>query len=554
MKTSPSGKFLLLPFRGWGRSFALHFKWWGLALFLALHTLASYYYISRQNITFDEPGYIEYAKRWLHGKPERIVRIDDSKSPVIAVCWLPRIVRQIINPGYQLNDYGRKDQAEGRYMMIVFSLLAAVYTYWWCRELYGANGWLFPLLLLLFDPLYLAYSALITTDLACGTFLVALLYHYRKSLIYNCKKQLCFTAVFTGIAILTKQTLLFVIVLLPLLFLIHQLLAKETSVLVSRKSLSKGVLFACIVVVIINAGFYFKNTLTPFGDYSFQSRAFQKLQTEFDFLHRLPVPVPESYVHSLDLIKANAENGAGKAESTYNGVYLFGNRKLDGVYWYYYIVLLFYKMPVGSLLQFLACLPVFINRFSKQKFAKQYMFLVVPVLFFLLLLSFLNKFQIGVRHILLVFPLMYIGLGRLFYEVAGAKLKYRILAGGLVVSTFISVAFYYPYIIPYTNELVGDKKTVYKKILDSSIDYGQSDSSVTKYVSRHPEVQIPSSTPGTGKYIVTMRNLVEQSLNNKEGYNWLQKFEPAEVYKHTILLYDITAEDLEKAGIWANTK
>ena len=138
---------------------------------LFIHTAASFYYISRQNITFDEPQYIEYAKRWLHGRPERTQLMDDSKSPVIAICWVPRIVRQIIQPEYHLTDYGRKDQEEGRYMMIFFSLVTAMYMYWWCKDWYGEKGWILPLIILLFDPLYLAYSTLITTDLPCATFL-----------------------------------------------------------------------------------------------------------------------------------------------------------------------------------------------------------------------------------------------------------------------------------------------------------------------------------------------------------------------------------------------
>src|SRR5687767_4135652 len=129
-----------------------------LLAFLIVHVIASYYYIAHHNITFDEPDYIEYAKRWLKGKPERIQSLDDSKSPVVAICWIPRIIRQVINPNYKLTDYGRKDQKEGRYLMIFFSLLTAIYVYWWCKDLYGAKGWILPLLLLLFDPLYLSYT------------------------------------------------------------------------------------------------------------------------------------------------------------------------------------------------------------------------------------------------------------------------------------------------------------------------------------------------------------------------------------------------------------
>ena len=175
---------------------------------------------SRNNISSMQNG-------GLDGKPERIEILDDSKSPIVAICWLPRIIQQIIQPGYHLNDYGRKDQEQGRYMMIVLSLIIAVYVYWWCKGLYGKKGWWLPLLLLLFDPLYLAYSTIISTDLACGTFLVALLYHYRKYLVHQERKHFYIAALFAGVGIVTKQTMLFSMVLLPVLaayfFLQHRL-------------------------------------------------------------------------------------------------------------------------------------------------------------------------------------------------------------------------------------------------------------------------------------------------------------------------------------------
>src|SRR5205085_10886819 len=102
--------------------------------------------------------------------------------------------------------------------------------------------------------------------------------------------------------------------------------------------------------------------------------------------------------------------------------------------------------------------------------------------------------------LLIVFPLLYIALGKLFQYTASARLQYKLLAAGAIAYSFISVAIYYPYIIPYTNEFVSNKKTVYKKILDSSIDYGQADESVSTFIATHPCYKKASSLPDTGKY------------------------------------------------------
>jgi hypothetical protein len=149
----------------------IQYKW--LLVAMCVHVVVAFYFIAQQNITYDEPGYIEYSKRWLQGKPERVEALDDSKTPVISIVWLPRIVRQIINPNYQLNDFGRQDQKEGRYMMVVFSLLTMLYLYKFIQLVNLKNGWLIFLFFLL-DPLIVAYAVIINSDLLSGLLLLAI--------------------------------------------------------------------------------------------------------------------------------------------------------------------------------------------------------------------------------------------------------------------------------------------------------------------------------------------------------------------------------------------
>jgi len=514
--------------------------------FLILHTTASFYYISQHNITFDEPSYIEYAKHWLHGHPERVEPLEDSKTPIVAVAWIPRIIRQFINPNYRLHDYGRQDQKEGRYMMILFSLLTALYVYRWCNELYGAKKWILPLLLLLFDPLYLSYSTLVLTDLACGTFLVALLYHFRKYIVLHSRKHFYWAAIFTGLGIVTKQNLVFVLLLLPLLSLVHHFLHKPQRKLIFKKTLMDVLLFVVILILIINVMYYFHKTGMPLGSFVFESKTLQNLQHHLSFLRWLPVPVPESYVQSIDMLKAHAEIGAGKPASTFNGVYLFGELKLTGSIWYYYFVVFFYKMPVGTMLLMAASVPLFLKKFRVSAFADKYQFIVIPVLFFWFILSFVNQFQTGIRHLLLVFPLLYIGLGYLFVQLEKARFYLRALATGAILYTFISVAIYYPYIIPYTNEFVANKATVYRKISDSGINYGQSDSSIHHFLSAHPAFSKASRLPAPGKYIVSMNEICDTYKRSLNPYKWYNQLEPIGHYRYVFALYEVNEEDLQK--------
>ena len=508
-----------------------------LLTFLVVHTITSYYYISKQNITFDEPQYIEYAKHWLKGKPERLEPLDDNKSPIVAICWIPRIVRQILNPSYKLTDYGRKDQEEGRYMMIFFSFFTAIYVYWWCKDLYGNHGWVLPLLLLLFDPLYLAYSTLITTDLACGAFLVGTLYHFRKYLSERSQKHLYAAAVITGLAIVTKQTLLFLVLLLPLLSVSYALIHKSFLKLFSKTTIKDLVLFTVIVILIINVSYYFHRSFIPFGSYVFESNVLQSLQKNLQFISWVPVPLPESYVQSIDMIKAHADIGAGKPESTFNGVYLFGVLNQVKGWWYYYLVMIWYKLPIGILILLIAALPLLALKFKMHAFKEKYLFLILPIVFFWFILSFVNEFQTGIRHLLLVFPLLYIGLGKLLNYIGSLHLRYKIFAGALITYAFISVALYYPFIIAYTNEFIIDKKIVYKKIADSSVNYGQSDSSINIFLRQHPEYRAASAIPVTGKFIVGMNQICDTYMPEQNKYKWYYGLKPTGHYRYVNILF-----------------
>ncbi len=47
--------------------------------------------------------------------------------------------------------------------IMLLGLALALLIYWWSRELFGAVGGLFSLLLVCFDPNFIAHSGLVTT-------------------------------------------------------------------------------------------------------------------------------------------------------------------------------------------------------------------------------------------------------------------------------------------------------------------------------------------------------------------------------------------------------
>ncbi|HNN32375.1 MAG TPA: hypothetical protein PKJ70_10845, partial [Chitinophagaceae bacterium] len=107
---------------------------------------------------------------------------------------------------------------------------------------------------------------------------------------------------------------------------------------------------------------------------------------------------------------------------------------------------------------------------------------------------------------------------------------------------FFSVAKYYPNLIPYTNELVTNKAKVYEKLMDTSIDYGQSKLDASNFLQQNTDFKTLTETPQTGKYLVSMQQLVLHQMYKDTSYNWLIKnYEPIGMYKYVYLQFKIDA-------------
>lgn len=497
---------------------------WLLFLFILLHIIITVSFIRKQNITYDEPGYIEYSKRWLHGHSERATPLDDSKTPVISIVWLPRIVKQLINPNYKLNDYGRQDQKEGRYMMLVFSILTCIYLYYFCVLLQLKKWWI-VFLFFIIDPLITAYAILINSDLLSGLLLLAIVYHLYLHLKNKRDNQLYIASILFGIALVTKHTFLFAIPLVVIfLFITNQ-----------KRFFKRLIITSFIALLVINVAFYFQGTGKSLGSYQFQSSSFIALQEALHFFKWVPVPLPVSYLQSMDLLQYHAQLG-GSSSNTYTGVYLLGKTNLQSGFWYYYLVTALYKIPLSILLLLVTGIILFVIRIKKVNM--YWYVLIIPVVYFFLVLSFFNKFQIGIRHLIIILPLLYVLIAVVINELF--LLQKRWLVMTLWLWMFCSVLYYYPHLIPYTNELITNKSTVYKKIMDSSIDYGQSDSAAVQFLKNHPDYTNPTNKPSSGRYLVSMRYYIEKQKFGDTSLNWLiNNHEPSGLIYFTHLQYDI---------------
>ncbi len=550
MKTS------LCPRRG---SFVLIFL---LAIVLLVLRIASMQHVSA---TFDEGAYAFYGVRMLNFHPEKPTVYDSAKMPVSLLNVLPTALWKStrfpatagkrFDPGFTM-----KDLELGRYVTIFFSLLAGFYVFRWAKELYGQAAGIFSFFLYTFCPNLIAHSQLVTTDCYVTGMILIATYYFWKFVEVGGWKRAALSASTLGVAQLAKYT---GILLYPIYLIIaavrfapdfyREIREKKFQALSKRLSLFlKYVSFFIVTnLLIINAGFFFKGTGLPLGQYRFESDMFRAIQSSLHPLGGIPVWLPKPYLQGLDWVRLDERNNI-----TFGSVYLLGKLQQKGTSAYkgfkdYYFIACFFKIPIAIQLFLFMALLYRIRHREKFRFSQNEFYIFLPVLFFMNYFSFFYRAQTGIRYLLPIFPLLYIFCGCLLKDRNTLGFKFKIALSMLSIYLILSVMSYYPHYLAYFNEWLVNRKNAYKILADSNLDWGQSDWYLTQYLKTHPGTIVRPKVPTAGRIVVSASELTGRFY--PERYRWLREnFEPVDHIAYSFLVFDIKPGDLRKLVLTNN--
>src|SRR3990167_6755196 len=105
---------------------------------------------------------------------------------------------------------------------------------------------------------------------------------------------------------------------------------------------------------------------------------------------------------------------------TVSASFLFGKISNTG-WWYYYLAAMLAKIPLPILILFFLGLAHLIS--SKKILRPEILLLAVPPVFYWAIASFVNQVNIGVRHILIVYPFLIVTAGAAFELLGQGKLR-----------------------------------------------------------------------------------------------------------------------------------
>lgn len=379
----------------------------------------------------------------------------------------------------------------GRWACIPFSILGAIACFVWARDLYGPRPGLLAATLWCFCPNILAHGQLVAHDVPAASLGLIATYTFWRWLRCSNWTNTLLGGVFLGLALLTKMTMLLLVVLWPLLWIGWRVgtVEKRRSV---RNWLIEGAMLATILVVafdLVNLGYGFQGSFARLDSYRFRSQAMGGLEDQRgnrfagSSLGDLPIPFPRAFIEGVDFQRFALEGGLPIQFS-----YLRGEWSVRG-WWYYYLYALAIKVPLGTSCLLLLSVIFRIRRVDGVRRARDEMVLLAPAAALLFVASASLAWTDHLRHILPCFPFAFVWISRIA-NVTWAG--HRWLFGmGLVATAWsiVSSLSVYPHSLSYFNELVGGPVNGHYHLVSSNIDFGQDLLNLKRWYDQHPEAR-----------------------------------------------------------------
>ena len=371
-----------------------------------------------------------------------------------------------------------------RLPVVLMGLLLGIVVYRLARALFDSSTALAAVFLFVLSPNLLAHSSLATLDLPIAFFICLtfyLLWHYVKHPGLWTLSAFSFSLAFS--LTVKIQALL----LLPLAAVILAAYARTIAPRERRERLRfylSWLLIPLISVLIINL-VYLNN---PFSSGSW---------------------LPPQF---LEALKGKILHGSERGHFSY----LMGDYSTKG-WWYYFPLAILFKTPLPIL--------ILLGLGLARKPGKEtLLFLIMPALAFLLL-AMGSRMNIGLRHILIIYPFLMILAAR------GAAALFRLSWRALLLIGLLSLYIYeslavFPHPFSYFNQLAGGPLGGHKQLIDSNYDWGLNDHYLRRYIKKkgkaykiNPEPFIPA----TGSILVNANALYGILRGGEKAYSWLKK-------------------------------
>jgi 4-amino-4-deoxy-L-arabinose transferase-like glycosyltransferase len=445
--------------------------------------------------------------------------------------------------------------------MLPFLLLLLVATFEWMRHWYGPQSALLAVLFLVSCPVILGHAAVVALDVPVSALTIASLYlllrwferaSLARGLAFGLAGGLAVATKISAIPFIASAAAALVLVRVALLRTAPLRSPLRTQWPARVSSAAAGLLLALVVIV----GVYGPRLVYLTTPDAAPSRALNFYGGTHGALHDLLYRIAAHVALPFGFAMV-PENIMGVEWHNEHGhlSFLLGQIAANG-WWYFYPVALAVKTPLPLLLLGLAGLGLLAVRGVRAAS----LYLLAPTVCFAAILAFCclySHINIGVRHVLVAYPLLAMGAGYLWHALwerwRAAPVRAALL--GLLLWQLATLVYAYPDYLAYFNALAGDHPE--RILVDSDLDWGGQDLRRLERVlaargvralwvgyrgtadlsleALPPYRALTPGQPVTGWVAITMLTLQE----NPAGYAWLRQYRPVQRVGQSFELYDI---------------
>lgn len=457
--------------------------------------------LHRESLTWDEGAHMYAGYRmWKNGdyglNPEHppLVKLVATLPVLGNKLWTPPLLGVFFKGEAYIGGREWLERNDGESQRLVFRmrLAAGVFAialslviFFAAREWFGTTAALVALTLAVFDPNILAHSGLVTTDVGAALFFLAAIYAFYRYVKQPTLLRLLVAGLVAGLLLATKHSAILIAPTLFLLIVCEIIFAPRDAR--RRLALRLAGAFAAIMVVgvlVLWAFYGLRYAARPAGlQLNPTLAAYSQALTPFQngvigWIARLHL-LPESYLFGMVDVHV-----FGKGFSTY----ALGQWYPHSVWWYFPLVLTI-KTTLGLLgllaLTAFAIVTGKLGKWQDHDRIRPLVYLMLPGALYLVV-AIVNGLNIGVRHILPLYPLAVILAGA---GVAALAVRSRVwiwVCMALIAAHVVSALSVFPNELAYANEAWGGSWNTHKVLNDSNVDWGRQLYQVKQWEDRHP--------------------------------------------------------------------
>jgi hypothetical protein len=355
--------------------------------------------------------------------------------------------------------------------------------------MFGLGAALCALILFVFEPNILANGPLVTTDMGASCCVFAAVYTFYRYVKRPSLARLLLCGVVCGLALAAKHSSLLIF---PIFIALAVMEIARSQYQAKSKTEDKkptetrgrqtmrllGVLTAIAVIsLMVLWGFYgFRYSARP-GNLEITPPTATYLKNLpshsqaglIGFLEHRHL-LPEAYLYGLTDVAIISQEG--------RPAFVLGKLYPQGR-WFYFPAAFLIKSTLGFLI--LIALLFAAKRIRRTEVRREILFIVIPPLMWLGV-AMTSKLDIGLRHILPIYPFLIVLAGACAWSLIRQSRRWAAMAVSLLVFHAASSLMAFPAYLPYSNEIFGGPSNTHKVLADSNVGWHSGLRNVKSYV------------------------------------------------------------------------